>query len=223
MSEPPPTGSQPAHGPPHDRIDGQPRGQPDDEQREEVTRLLREAQQGEAGAGARLLPLVYERLRELAGRRMAAERAGHTLQATALVHEAYLRLVGGGGADAVPWADRSHFFFAAAEAMRRILVDHARARAGPRRGGGRGRVPLSSVVDLAAAAENPAEILAVDEAFSRLQVVSDSAAAVARLRFFAGLGTEEIAQALGVSPRTVRRELTYARAWLARELRAEPE
>ena len=189
---------------------------------QEVTKLLRAAHDGGAGAAAQLFPLIYERLRALARRRIADERAGHTLQATALVHEAYLKLLGGSG-QSVPWTDRSHFFFAAAEAMRRILVDHARARGGPRRGGGRRRVPLNDVLDLAAAEEHSDEILAVDEAFSRLQQVSDSAAAVARLRFFAGLSAEETAQAMGISPRTVRRELTYARAWLARELRTDVE
>ena len=199
-----------------------PAGPPSPPEQHEVTRLLRAAREGGTGAAAELFPLVYERLRGLARRRIADERAGHTLQATALVHEAYLKLMGGSG-ESVPWADRAHFFFAAAEAMRRILVDYARARGGPRRGGGRRRVPLNDVLDLAAAEEHSEEILAVDEAFSRLQQVSDSAAAVARLRFFAGLSAEETAQALGVSPRTVRRELTYARAWLARELRTEVE
>jgi RNA polymerase sigma factor (TIGR02999 family) len=103
---------------------------------QQVTRLLNEAQHGRADAAKRLLPLVYTQLRQLAEQRMAGERAGHTLQATALVHEAYVRLVGG---EAVPWAGRSHFFFAAADAMRRILIDHARARDGPRRGRGHGR------------------------------------------------------------------------------------
>src|SRR3954454_19910802 len=112
---------------------------------EQVTRLLHEAQHGGTGAAKELFPLVYQQLRELARRRMAGERAEHTLEATALVHEAYVRLVGG---VPVAWAGRQHFFIVAAEAMRRILIDHARARAGPRRGGGRRRVPLNNALDL---------------------------------------------------------------------------
>ena len=182
----------------------------------QVTRLLNEAQRGGPAAGKELLPLVYQQLRELARQRMSTERVEHTLEATALVHEAYVRLVGG---DAVPWAGRQHFFFAAAEAMRRILIDHARARAGPKRGGGRMRVPIHNVLDLAAADDQDLpEILALDDAVSRLEQVSPSVAAVVRLRFFAGLSVEETAAALDCSPRTVKREWTYARAWLAREL-----
>src|SRR5687767_3186789 len=139
---------------------------PDSAPAVQVTRLLHEAQQGNPEAANRLLPLVYERLRELARKRLGGERVGHTLQGTALVHEAYMRLVGG---EAIPWAGRAHFFFAAAEAMRRILIDHARARAGPKRGGDRRRVPLNNVLDLAAAEEQDLpEILALDEAISRL-------------------------------------------------------
>jgi RNA polymerase sigma-70 factor, ECF subfamily len=116
------------------------------------------------------------------------------------------------------WAGRSHFFFAAAEAMRRILIDHARARAGPRRGGGRRRVPLHNVLDLAAAEEDFPEILALDDALSRLEKMSERVGAVVRLRFYAGLSIEEVARTLDVSPRTVKADWTYARAWLAREL-----
>src|SRR5438105_7398141 len=138
----------------------------------QITRLLGEAR-GDAAASGELFSLVYQQLRQLAAQRMADERAGHTLQATALVHEAYLRLVEGGQA---PWASRGHFFFAAAEAMRRILIDHARARGGLKRGGGRQRVPLTNVLDLAAEEEFP-QILALDEALLRLEKVSDSVAA----------------------------------------------
>src|SRR6478672_68983 len=144
---------------------------------------------------------------------MAAERPGHTLQATALVHEVYLKLLGGPDA---PWAGRKQFFFAAAEAMRQILIDHARAHRGLKRGGGRKRVPLS-VLDLASEEHIP-EILALDEAVSRLEKTSPDVAAVVRLRFYAGLSIEETAEALGISPRTVKREWTYARARLFREL-----
>ena len=186
-----------------------------DGSRDAVTRLLHEAANGRPGAAGELMPLVYNALRDLARRRMARERSDHTLQATALVHEAYLKLVGGGGGEP-DWADRSHFYHAAAEAMRRILIDHARAKAGPKRGAGRRRVPLD-VLDLAAESDSD-EILALDEAVSRLQRQSPDVAAVVRLRFYAGLGVEETAAALGVSVRTVNREWTYARAWLFREL-----
>ena len=178
-----------------------------------VSRLLSCARNGDPDVAARLFPLVYAELRDVARRRMADERAGHTLQATALVHEAYLKLMAGGEA---PWAGRKQFFFAAAEAMRQILIDHARARAGLKRGGGRKRVPLG-VVDLAADDRFP-EILALDEAVSRLERESPDVAAVVRLRFYAGLSVEETADALGISPRTVKREWTYARARLFREL-----
>jgi RNA polymerase sigma factor (TIGR02999 family) len=187
-------------------------------QQQQVTRLLNDAQHGGMDAARQLFPLVYQQLRELARRRMAAERAEHTLEATALVHEAYVRLVGG---EPIAWEGRQHFFLVAAEAMRRILIDHARARSGPRRGGDRRRVPLNNVLDLTAAADdNLPEILALDDAVSRLDKVSPTVAAVVRLRFYAGLSVEETADALQISPRTVKREWTYGRAWLARELGA---
>jgi RNA polymerase sigma factor (TIGR02999 family) len=163
-----------------------------------------------------LFTVVYEQLRALARRRMAEERVDHTLQTTGLVHEAYLRLEAGGQ---VKWSSRGQFFLAAAEAMRRILIEHARARGKLKRGGGRQRV-LLNVLDLASDEQIP-EILALDEALSRLEEVSPDVAAVVRLRFYAGLSVEETAQALGVSARTVKREWTYARAILYREL-SEP-
>jgi RNA polymerase sigma factor (TIGR02999 family) len=189
-------------------------GEQADHEQSPVTRILRDAQRGGAEAAGQLLPLVYDQLKDLARQRMAAERADHTLQATALVHEAYVKLVGG---EPVPWASRSHFYFVAAEAMRRILIDHARARGGPKRGGDRRRIPINNVLDLAAEEQFP-EIMALDDAVSRLEKVSESVGAVVRLRFYAGLSVEETAQAMGVSPRTVKREWTYARAWLARQL-----
>ncbi len=163
-----------------------------------------------------LLPLVYDQLRAVAQRALAAERPGHTLQATALVHEAYLKLV---GEREIPWASRAHFYVAAAEAMRRILIDHARARGRVKRGGGgggRARLTLSDVTDLAS---KPDEIVRFDEAFGRLEGESSEAAAIVRLRFFAGLSVEQTAEALGVSTSTVDRRWAFARAWLYRALR----
>jgi RNA polymerase sigma factor (TIGR02999 family) len=160
----------------------------------------------------RLLPLVYGRLREIAAQRMAAERPGHTLDATGLVHEAYLKLV----QRPVGWRGKAHFYAAAAEAMRRILVDHARGRGREKRGAGRVRLPLD-VVDLASR-EDPAEILSVDEAVRRLEERDPRMAEVVKLRFYAGLSEEETAEALGITDRTVRREWTLARAFLQREL-----
>jgi RNA polymerase sigma factor (TIGR02999 family) len=170
---------------------------------DEVTRLMGEAAHGRGRAAEELFPLVYDELRKMAGHRMAAERQDHTLEATALVHEAYLRLV---GSDDVQWANRAHFYHAAAEAMRRILVEHARAKHRLKRGGGRHRdlKGLESVADLVARSD-PDEILAVDEAVRRLEVENPEAATVVRLRFYAGLSPEETAKATNLSPRTVYR------------------
>jgi RNA polymerase sigma factor (TIGR02999 family) len=179
----------------------------------EVTRILSDLRQGDDHAAAQLLPLVYDELRKLAQHRMCGERSDHTLQSTALVHEAYLRLVGN---HEVEWASRAHFFHAAAEAMRRILIEHARAKKGPQRGGGRTRLPLD-VLDLATEAD-PTQIMALDEAISRLEQKDAAAARVVRLRFYAGLGVEEVAKAIGASPRTVKRDWAFARAFLIREL-----
>jgi RNA polymerase sigma factor (TIGR02999 family) len=180
-----------------------------------VTRLLYDVEQGDPHAANDLLPLVYEQLRSIARRQMADERAGHTLDATALVHEAYLRLMHD---RTVGWAGRAQFFCAAAEAMRRILVEHARSRNRLKRGGGipRRRVPLS-VLELATE-HDPAQILALDDAVRRLEEQSPDLAAVVRLRFFAGLSIEETAEALGMSARSVKRDWSYARAWLFRVL-----
>src|SRR5687768_4729985 len=176
-----------------------------------VTQVLAAVAAGEAGAADQLLPLVYEELKALARRRMADERAGHTLQATALVHEAYLRLVGPAPGAAPGWSGRGHFYAAAAEAMRRILVEHARARGRSKRGGGAERVSLQSLasVELASACDAD-ELLALDAAFEALERLSPDAAAVVRLRFYAGLSVEETAGALNVSDRTVNREWNYA-------------
>jgi len=170
------------------------------------------AASGDVGAADQLLPLVYEQLRQAAQVDLAGERPGHTLCATALVHEAYVKLV---GPRRVPWAGRGHFYAAAAEAMRRILLDHARAHG--RRGGK--RIELSDLGDVAALASAGAEeIVAVDEALGRLEGEDPQAAALVRLRFFAGLSVDEAAQSLGLSPRTAARLWTYARAVLYRDL-----
>jgi RNA polymerase sigma factor (TIGR02999 family) len=172
-----------------------------------VTRLLDAAAAGDRRAATDLLPLVYDELRKLAAARMAAEAPGHTLNATALVHEAYVRLVGDHH-----FADRSHFFRVAAEAMRRILIDHARQKRRIRHGGDRERVPLS---DVEVVAEAPAEeLLALDEALDRFAARDPVKAELVKLRYFAGLSEEEAAAALGISRATASRYWTYARAWL---------
>ena len=185
-----------------------------------LTCLLERAAAGDTSAGADAVARVYEELRVLARQRLASERAGHTLQATALVNEAYLRLIEMAGGS-LNFAGRAHFFHAAAEAMRRVLVEHARARSRQKRGGDARRVPLGElggVADLAAANTDPAEILTVDEAIRRLEQQSPDVGAVVRLRFYAGLSPKETAEALGVSESTVYREWNFARAWLYREL-----
>jgi RNA polymerase sigma factor (TIGR02999 family) len=176
----------------------------------EVTRLLDAAAAGDRRAAAELLPLVYDELRKLAGVRMAAESPEHTLQPTALVHEAYLRLVG--PADGLRWDNRGHFFAAAAEAMRRVLVDAARRKRGEKHGGDRRRVELT---DLPAEPEADGRLLlALDAALTRLAAEDPVAARVVELRHFAGLSVEDAAAALGLSRATAYRHWTYARAWL---------
>jgi len=162
---------------------------------------------------AEIFPLVYAQLRDLARRQMDGERAGHSLQPTALVHEAWLRL---GGSDAVGWQGRAHFFGSAAEAMRRILVDHARGRNAQKRGAGSARLPLDAVE--LAAADDPWQVLVLDEALDRLEANDKRLASVVRLRFWAGLEEREVAELLQLSERTVRNDWKLARAWLAREL-----
>jgi RNA polymerase sigma factor (TIGR02999 family) len=174
----------------------------------DVTQILERFGDRDDDADA-LLSLVYEQLRAIAQNRMREERSSHTLQATALVHEAYMKLIGD---REVGFASRAHFFGAAAEAMRRVLIDHARRRDSQKRGAGRSPSPLS-VVDLAAD-NNPAEILALDEALTKLESEDHRAAEVVRLRFFAGLGVDETAELLELSPRTVAREWSFARARL---------
>jgi len=188
-----------------------------------VTLLMSAAAGGDKAAADRLLPLVYDQLRQAAQLGLAGERAGHTLSATALVHEAYLKLA---GPREVAWAGRSHFYAAAAEAMRRVLLDHAKARGREKRGGidgrRRGRVEFASVAELAVA-EDPEEIVSFDAALRRLEAESVDAARVVQLRFFAGLSVEQTAQAMGVSDRTVNRLWTFARAWLHRAVREDEQ
>lgn len=173
-----------------------------------------------AEAMERLLPAVYEELRVMAAAHLRGEREGHTLQSTALVHEAYLRLV---GAEAPPWRSRAHFFHAAAEAMRRILIEHARRRSRAKRGGRRLRVDLDDALRDPRLVDwpDPDELLAVDQAIRRLEEEDARAAEVVRLRYFAGLDVDETAKALDLSERTVMREWAYAKAWLRDALDAE--
>jgi RNA polymerase sigma factor (TIGR02999 family) len=181
----------------------------------DVTRILSAIEQGDPRAAGRLLPLVYAELRELARQRLAREKPGQTLQATALVHEAYLRLVDAEGAG--QWNSRGHFFAAAAEAMRRILVNRARDKRRLKRGGGVGeRVGLDEVA--VGPEGDPLDILAVDEALDDLAREEPACAELVKLRFFAGLTQEESARALGVTRRTADRYWAFARAWLLQAL-----
>jgi RNA polymerase sigma factor (TIGR02999 family) len=185
----------------------------------EVTRILSAIEQGDTHAAEQLLPLVYDELRTLAAQKLAQEKPGQTLQATALVHEAYLRLVG--AENAQPWGNRGHFFAAAAEAMRRILVENVRRKRRRKHGGDRKRVELDEVQRHVKPPGD--DVLAVDEALQALEQVDAPVAALVKLHFFAGLPLEEAARALGLSERTAYRDWAYARAWLARFLnRPEP-
>jgi RNA polymerase sigma factor (TIGR02999 family) len=180
----------------------------------EVTRSLSAIEQGDPRAAEQLLPLVYDELRKLAAEKMAQEAPGQTLQATALVHEAYLRLVGTGVARG--WDSRGHFFAAAAEAMRRILIDQARRRRRPKHGGDRKRVSLEEGLPTP---ESPLEeLLALDEALTRFAAQEPAKAELVKLRFFAGFTTAEAARALGISEATAERHWAYARVWLYAEL-----
>jgi RNA polymerase sigma factor (TIGR02999 family) len=189
----------------------------------DVTRILCAIEEGDPQASEQLLPLVYEELRRLAAQKMAQESAGQTLQATALVHEAYLRLVGG---EQLPhWHGRGHFFAAAAEAMRRILINRARDKQRFKRGGNVRRLDLDRLAVAGTAVDE--DLLALDEALEKLAREDRPCADLVKLRFFAGLTIDEAAEALGVARRTADRYWTYARAWLFKQLRqadtADPE
>lgn len=181
----------------------------------DVTRILNQIEQGDPSAAGELLPLVYEELRKLAKQRLADEKPGQTLQATALVHEAYLRLVGNGNDD-LHWDGRGHFFGAAAEAMRRILVDKARVKQRDKRGGDINRIDFSKIEF---AIDSPAEdVLAIDDALARLSQEYPVCADLIKLRFFGGLSLAEAAQSLGLARRSADRQWAFGRAWLHREL-----
>jgi RNA polymerase sigma factor (TIGR02999 family) len=185
----------------------------------EVTRILSAIEQGDPHAAGQLLPLVYDELRKLAAQKLAREKPGQTLEATALVHEAYIRLMASGDSSAPEeqhWSGRGHFFAAAAEAMRRILVDSARRKQADKHGGGRLRLDLPD--DLAAPETRPADLVALDEALSRLERHDADAARLVKLRYFAGLSHQDTAEALGISRGAADRLWALSRAWLFRQL-----
>ena len=182
----------------------------------DVTQILSAVEAGDPRAAAELLPLVYDELRKLAAARLAAEKPGQTLQPTALVHEAYLRLVGGGQPDG--WDGRGHFFAAAAEAMRRILVEQARRKGRVRHGGGLRKHALDGGESAVTPPADATDLLAVDEALTRLEAASPRRARLVKLRYFAGLTLPEAAGVLGVSRSTAEADWTYAKAWLKREM-----
>ena len=179
----------------------------------DVTRILTAIEQGDAKATEKLLPLVYEELRLLAAKKLSHEKPGQTLQATALVHEAYIRLTGD---NIQSWQSRGHFFAAAAEAMRRILVDNARRKMSQKHGGGHQRIDLDNVA--ATIGEKPNELLALDEALTKLTADDATKAELVKLRYFAGLSIDQAAQALGISRATAVRHWSFARAWLFNEI-----
>ena len=180
----------------------------------DVTRILSQIHDGDTLASERLLPLVYDELRRLAAQKLTREKPGQTLQATALVHEAYIRLVD--IEKSAHWNSRGHFFGAAAEAMRRILIDHARAKGARKRGGGYQRLELDSAMFNFESC--PDEVLDLDEAIEKLSERDQPKAELVKLRFFAGLSMPEAAEAMGIAPRTARDHWVYARAWLYRHM-----
>ena len=180
----------------------------------EVTRLLRNLQKGVEAAQSKLIPLVYEELRRVAARHMRGERPGRTLQATALVHEAFLRLT----EQNASWQNKAHFFGIASQVMRHILIDHARGRMRAKRGGGQQRILLDEALFLSDALSE--ELLALDQALERLAKLDPRQARIVELRFFGGLSVEEASEVAGISPKTVKRDWSLAKAWLYQELRA---
>ena len=191
----------------------------------DVTRILSQIESGDPLAAERLLPLVYDELRKLAATNLAQEKPGQTLQATALVHEAYLRLVGGKSLADDPvqnWNGRGHFYGAAAEAMRRILIERARAKKAVKHGGQLKRLALEDVdIEGPDTIESNCDILAVHDALNRLEQVDSRAGEIVKLRYFVGLSIPEIAAVLGVSPSTVDRQWAFARAWLHADLKTD--
>lgn len=187
----------------------------------DVTRILKLVEQGEAHAAEKLLPLVYDELRKLAATKLLHESPGQTLQATALVHEAYLRLVGDdrASAEAQPWDGRGHFFAAAAEAMRRILVENARRKKRLKRGGDLQQVELAD--DRVAVPEVHEDLIALDEALVRLKAIDAEAVQLVQLRYFVGLSIPDASKMMGIAPRTADRIWSFARAWLHQEIAGE--
>ena len=181
----------------------------------DVTRILNAIEQGDAKAADKLLPLAYEELRHLAARKLSRESPGQTLQATALVHEAYIRLI---GEETQDWRSRRHFFRAAAEAMRRILIDNARRKKSLKHGGEHQKINLDNAAFEQDNAPSVDNLIALNEALSRLSVEEKTRAEVVKLRYFAGLSVEQTADILEISPTTVKRYWAYARAWLLREI-----
>jgi RNA polymerase sigma factor (TIGR02999 family) len=184
----------------------------------DVTRILNAIEQGDAKAADELLPLIYEELRRLAAQKMSHEPPGQTLQATALVHEAYLRLVGN---EAQKWENRRHFFNAAAEAMRRILIENARRKKSLRRGGDRQRVELDESLLIAPQYIGPDDLLALNEALEKLAYTDRNKADLVKLRIFAGLNSKQAADILDISESKASEDLAYARAWLCLEIRKD--
>jgi RNA polymerase sigma factor (TIGR02999 family) len=182
----------------------------------DVTQIIHEIEQGESGAADRLLPLVYNELRQLAMAKLAQEKPGQTLQATALVHEAYLRLLGPDRGEPKRWDSRGHFFAAAAEAMRRILVEQARRKKRLKHGGERQRLELDSAC--AVSVESSVDLLALDESLNKLATIQPTHAELVKLRYFAGLTMPEAAAALGISLATTERYWTFARTWLLAQM-----
>jgi RNA polymerase sigma factor (TIGR02999 family) len=184
----------------------------------QLTVLLQRLTAGDPGAAAEVIPLIYQELRQLAEYYMARERSNHILRTTALVHEAYLRLV---DQRQTNWRNRAHFYGAAAQTMRRILVDHARAGQAEKRGGGAMRLSLDEAARFPET-QTP-EIVQLDDALTRLAAMDSRQSRIVELRFFAGLTVEETAEVMGISPKTVKRDWSVARAWLHRELRGTPQ